>query len=119
MFAAGIMDHKHTGSIDANVTSDRHNELARELSRAGSQLLVNKDETLPIPNKPNLNIAVLGDAAHDHPIIAGGGSGAVTPPYIITVLDGISNRAAKEQGQTVSYGNTADLQKAKQLASSS
>ena len=41
-------------------------------------------------------IAVIGDDAERQPVISGGGSGGVIPPFIVTPLAAITERATKE-----------------------
>lgn len=86
MFTIGIFDHGSTGSLNNNVTSVAHNQLARELAGKAAVLLQNQDSTLPLDSSSGLKIAMLGSDCSDTPIIAGGGSGHVVAPYIITPL---------------------------------
>ena len=37
---------------------------------------------------------IIGDACFANPIVHGNGSGAVAPPYVITVLQGVESQAA-------------------------
>ena len=99
------------GDPNANVTSDAHNALARQLSAEATVLVQNTRSTLPLPHSPALRIAVIGDACYDTPIVAGMGSGAVAPPYIVTVLRGV--QAAVEgfggNGSTITYSRTSPV----------
>jgi beta-glucosidase len=79
-----------------NVTSAEHNSLAREIAGKSTVLLKNSGKLLPLtPNvvmsNSNSNnaacIAVIGDQS----VIAGGGSGHVTPYYTVTQSQGIQN----------------------------
>jgi beta-glucosidase len=106
MYAVGIFDRAPSGSISANVTSDAHNQLAREFSREATVLVQNTNGLLPLSANTIRSIAVLGDECSTAPIVAGGGSGAVSPPYIITVLQGILN--AVPHSVNVSYAGTSD-----------
>ena len=105
MYAIGLMDAppRPPGSVHANVTTPEHAELARNVSAASLVLLTNERKTLPL--RAAQRVAVIGDAAHNAPIVVGGGSGRVQPPYVATHLQGI--RAAAIAGG-VSYTPSGD-----------
>jgi len=84
-FAMGVFDNENNNSKANNVTSVEHNLLARELASASTVLLKN-DGVLPLSKVKN--IVVVGDEAIN-PTAHGGGSGAVSPYYTATPLDGI------------------------------
>ena len=129
MYSIGLFDDPHGGTfggkITNNVTSVAHNQAARDLAGRGAVLLKNDAGALPF-TKASLararaargdaasaaggppSIAVLGDAGSIAPIVGGTGSGRVTPPYVITALQGIANRAASEIGSdaVVKYAPT-------------
>jgi beta-glucosidase len=71
------------------VTSDAHNAAARQLASSAMVLLKNEG-VLPL-SQGLKNVAVIGGLARD-PIIAGGGSGQVFPPYKSAPLDAISSK---------------------------
>lgn len=102
MFAAGLFDRPASGSLSANVTSQAHNTLARNLA-ASSAILLRNTGALPLASTP-LRIAVIGDQAVK-PDIHGTGSGAVDAPYVVTPLAGITRRA---KGSTVKYYTSND-----------
>jgi beta-glucosidase len=56
-------------------------------------LLKNDSALLPLDSNTIQTIAVFGTTADVDPLIAGGGSSHVNPPYIITPLQGITERA--------------------------
>ena len=85
MFAVGIMDSPQTGNLTANAMSTAHSALARQLAGAGTVLLQNNKNLLPINPTTVKSIAVLGDQT----TVTGGGSGGVITPYVITPIDGI------------------------------
>jgi beta-glucosidase len=85
LIASGSMDRPITGSINANVTSEAHNQLARELAAAGVVLLKNENDMLPL--RPEQKVAVFGNV-----IAAGGGSGHVEGPYVASGYDGIKRK---------------------------
>ena len=106
MFKFGLFDIPPSPmrNPDANVTSPAHAALARELAGAGTVLLSNPRGLLPVSAAaPPRAILVLGDAGHRAPqcCLNGGGSGDVTPPYIVTPLQGITARAGA--ASTVTY----------------
>lgn len=86
MYEIGLFDNNYEGDPNANVTSDAHNQLARELASNSIVLLKNDQNILPLPYKDlGSCIAVFGDET----TVSGGGSGHVTPPYVITPTQGI------------------------------
>eukprot|EP00756_Hemistasia_phaeocysticola_P003291 Hpha_TRINITY_DN12167_c0_g2::TRINITY_DN12167_c0_g2_i1::g.82093::m.82093/K05349/bglX; beta-glucosidase len=89
LFAVGQFDNPLNGSLDNNVTSSAHNQLARDISAAGTILLKN-DGVLPIPASAK-TIAIIGTQAQA-PIVHGGGSGQVVPYYSVSPLEGIRSR---------------------------
>ena len=106
MFKFGLFDIPPSPlrNPNANVTSPARSALARTLAAAGTVLLSNPRGLLPVPAAaPPRVILVLGDAGHKTPqcCLNGGGSGDVTPPYIVTPLQGITARAGATS--TVSY----------------
>ena len=107
MFKIGIFDHGSTGSLENNVTSVAHNQLARQLAGAAGVLLQNKDSALPLDASKAYKIAMLGSDCSATPIVAGNGSGHVVAPYIITPLQGVTNRASADS--TVTYVDSSDV----------
>lgn len=91
MFRMGLFDRKPSGDITANVTSVEHNRAARKLAAASMILLKNDNDALPLQADKKMTIALLGSPAQD-PQTGGGGSGSVSPPYIITPLDAITRK---------------------------
>ena len=111
MYAIGLFDRAPTGNINNNVTSVAHNQLARDIAGKAAILLKNDDKTLPLQAGTAVkSIAVIGNACSAAAITGGCGSGSVVPPYIITPLQGITNRAQEHDSSiTVTYvaNNTA------------
>lgn len=77
-------DNPKTAS--AELSSDRHRELARDAAAAGMVLLKNERDLLPL--KTAKAIAVIGAGA-DLPTIQGGGSSQVAPDRIVTPLEAL------------------------------
>ena len=95
------MDDEHENSLSckffllSNVEHSRaHNILARKLATFGTVLLKNDEELLPLSSRLK-TIAVVGDDAELSPQVTGGGSGAVIPPFVISPLQAISEKAAQ------------------------
>jgi hypothetical protein len=104
MFQVGIFDVPNTGNFMNNVSTPEHSHLARVLATQGLILLQNNPvaginvPTLPLPTYlaatglSEFRIAVVGRHAHTLPIPAGGGSGGVSGPYVITVWQALALR---------------------------
>lgn len=88
MYAIGLFDTPAGGDPMANVTSDAHNKLAREIAATSTVLAKNDGDLLPL-SKDSLGecVAVFGDQT----TVSGGGSGHVNPAYVITPTQGIQN----------------------------
>jgi beta-glucosidase len=117
MYTIGLFDSPAQGSPVANVTSDKHNALAREIAAKATVLAKNENKALPLKASDYSNkcIAVIGDES----TVSGGGSGKVTPSYIITPAQGVKNalEAAGIKDATVQYINGTDVDAAAKLAS--
>jgi len=116
MFAVGIMDTPQTGDLSADATSAEHSLFARTLAEAGTVVLKNKNNTLPLDTTKLSKIAVLGKVAHNSLIYAGEGSGAVHAEYVVTPYEGIKTRA---HASIVEYKSGIILQEAILLAKNS
>jgi beta-glucosidase len=112
MYAIGMFDRQPSGDPKANVTSEAHNSLAREIASKSIVLAKNENNLLPL-QKDSLGdcLAVFGDEE----TISGGGSGAVRAPYIITPSMGIA-AALADTKTTVIYNNGKDLSEVTSLA---
>jgi beta-glucosidase len=102
--AEGQLDRTTTGSHDAVVTSEDHQDLAEQLSEQGTVLLKNDDNVLPIDDEQIGNVAVIGAAAQTNPIYTGGGSATVVPSGTVTPLEGIQHRAGGDVDVTYAAG---------------
>ena len=80
-----IEEHKKEGSCDYR----KHQELALQCAREGITLLKNEDQLLPIDCKKRKKIVVLGSYA-DRENIGDRGSSQVYAPYVVTILQGIT-----------------------------
>eukprot|EP00727_Mastigamoeba_balamuthi_P004227 m51a1_g13801 hypothetical protein (1062) ;mRNA; f:364023-367797 len=111
LFAAGLFDRRAEGSLDADVRSKEHSDLALRLSEASAVLLKNNG-VLPISRKAT--VALIGKPASEQPLVHGGGSGAVNPSYVVTALDGLLAAGVAE----VLYDGGSDVAAAAALAAS-
>ena len=105
--AAGLLNTTSTAARDANVTSDEHRALARELSARSHVLLHNDGGVLPL-GAATTRLVVVGDAAQLAPISGGAGSGQVVPARLVTPFEGIASRA-QPAGVAVSYFASDDV----------
>ena len=93
MYEIGVMDDTtDTGSLQNNVKTQEHTDLARKVAASSHVLLQNTDNTLPLSRTPpagtGYKIALIGAMAR-MPIVGGGGSGQVYPEKVITPYEGI------------------------------
>lgn len=73
-------------NVSANVTSAAHAALARRLAVAGTVLLKNEGGLLPLDPTTLCRVVIVGDPGDT---VAGGGSGGVVPPYVVSPLQGL------------------------------
>src|SRR4051794_37427688 len=102
--AEGQLDRTQTGSHDAVVTTDEHQDFAEQLSEQGTVLLKNQDGVLPIDDQQAGSVAVIGATAQTAPIYTGGGSARVVPSGTVTPLEGIKARAGDDIDVTYAAG---------------
>eukprot|EP01088_Endostelium_zonatum_P004366 TRINITY_DN155_c0_g1_i1.p1 TRINITY_DN155_c0_g1~~TRINITY_DN155_c0_g1_i1.p1 ORF type:complete len:686 (-),score=171.82 TRINITY_DN155_c0_g1_i1:99-2156(-) len=116
MFMVGIMDTPQTGNLAVNAMSPAHDRLARTLAAAGTILLQNNGNILPLATNLH-NIAIVGDDASLHPTAIGYGSGQVVLPYLVTPLQGITKYLNTLKSTTrVQYAASANMTGAKAIA---
>jgi beta-glucosidase len=117
MYTIGLFDNPPSGDPQADVTSEAHNTLAREISALSTVLLKNDEQNLPFTQVKTGSsgcIAVFGDAE----TVSGGGSGHVKAAYTVSPAQGIQN-ALTAMGVTdfsVYYNDGSDLNAAAALA---
>ena len=87
-----ITEDFQKGYSTSKVAGKEHTNLALEAARKGIVLLKNRDQALPLCRKKDKTIAVMGELS-DFPNIGDHGSSKVNPPYVVTPLQGIKNRA--------------------------
>src|SRR4051812_7765458 len=82
MFRIGLFDHPLPNPAtvkDAVVSTRTHLALSTRIAADGTVLLKNDGSLLPLSTHSVRSIAVIGDAASEHPQTAAGGSAAVLP----------------------------------------
>ncbi len=102
-----------TGYTRDRVACREHEELALEVARKSIVLLKNEGNALPIPRSEVQRVAVIGGLA-DQANLGDRGSSRVRPPYAITPLQGIRDRAGTSV--EVLYEKGDDLSRAVQVA---
>jgi beta-glucosidase len=102
MFRFGLFDHPPTGSLANVVTTPEHAAVGRQVAEAGTVLLKNAGNVLPIAPRSDKSVAVIGSDAGQYALTSGGGSAAVIAPYVSSPEQGIRKRGAAS-GVTVSY----------------
>jgi beta-glucosidase len=112
MFRYGLFDEPQPGNWNTNVRTAAHATFSRQAAEQGMVLLKNEHNILPLSE--NSSIAVIGTEGGTKPLAEGGGSSYVIPPYVISPLDGIRNRAGKKV--RVTYADGSDLAQAAKLA---
>jgi beta-glucosidase len=106
----GQLDRTTTGSHDAVVTNEEHQDFAEQLSEQGTVLLKNAGGALPIDEDATDSVAVIGAAAQNTPIYTGGGSATVVPSNTVTPLQGITARAGGDVDVTYAPGTAGTAQ---------
>src|SRR5205823_4783371 len=97
MFRIGLFDHPLPNPAavkNADVSTPAHLALSTKIATNGTVLLENARTLLPLSTRSVRSIAVIGDAASEHPQTAAGGSATVLPSQpVVTPLAGITARA--------------------------
>lgn len=104
MARVGLLDRPVAGSREAVVSTPEHQRLARDLAAAGTVLLKNAGRALPLETGRIGRLAVIGDAAREHPRLTGGGSAEVHPSRVVVPFDGIAARAGSNVQVTYARG---------------
>jgi len=106
---------QHIGNDDygrEKVACAEHAGLALEVARKGIVLLKNESTLLPLDREKTGSIAVIGELA-DTGNIGDRGSSNLRPPYVVSPLEGIRNKAGKPCGITFEDGgNISKVKKA-------
>ena len=91
---------------DLTTNSPESIQTALDVAREGIVLLKNEDNILPIDTRTVKNIVVVGKNAQGY--IFGSGSGKVTPPNPVSMLEGIQ-QAGQEKGVKIDYMSPAEF----------
>jgi beta-glucosidase len=94
-FRLGIYDAPPSGNENANVSTEQHVRLAREIAEQSIVLLKNRDNVLPLNAGRVKSLAVIGDDAGPHATVMLTGSAHVNVAKLSTPLDAITARASK------------------------
>ncbi|HEX7567256.1 MAG TPA: glycoside hydrolase family 3 C-terminal domain-containing protein [Anaerolineaceae bacterium] len=78
-----------------SVNTPQHQALARKLAEESITLLKNEGSVLPLFPEKIKSLAVIGMNAAQY-TISGGGSAIVTPPYVVSPLQGLKTRLGKD-----------------------
>jgi len=105
MIRIGLFDHRLPDPATVRntvVSTPAHQALTTTIAADGTVLLKNARSLLPLTARTVRSIAVIGDAASEHPQTAAGGSATVLPSQpVVTPLAGITTRAGA--GVTVTH----------------
>jgi beta-glucosidase len=93
MFRFHLIDHPPSGSTSATVTTPAHVTLSTEVAQAGTVLLKNAHNTLPLPASKAGRVAVIGPSASASPTYTGLGSSRTIPTRPVSPLRGIRRGA--------------------------
>jgi beta-glucosidase len=94
------------------VAGAEHADLALEVARKGIVLLKNESGALPLERESLKRIAVIGELAA-RPNVGDRGSSQVRPPYVVTALQGIRDRAGSVE---IEFEAGRDVARAMRLA---
>jgi len=89
MYRFRLFTDDTTGAIGDDVATAADAEVSNTVAEEGTVLLKNANHGLPLASAEPGGIAVVGPAAQDDPITAGGGSATVTEAHMVTPLAGV------------------------------
>ena len=95
---------------------DKHRALAQEVAEKSMVLLKNEQQLLPLDKNSVKRIAIIGELAKtanigDH------GSSRVTPPYVVTLFDGVQQYLATNgAGICITYDDGKNISRAAEMA---
>jgi beta-glucosidase len=111
MFTFDLFNNPPTGTTASPADTSASDAFARNVAERGTVLLKNAQHVLPLSSGTGTSIAVIGPDGTTAPLTAGGGSAFVRPPYVISPLTGITNRAGSA-ATVMSYAGTNPTQAA-------
>jgi beta-glucosidase len=101
LFRFNEFNNPPTGTTSTVVTTPADQAISNQVAEAGTVLLKNSANTLPLQAKGAKSVAVIGPAASAATTDTGGGSAFVTAPSSVTPLQGI--QAAAGAGTSINY----------------
>jgi beta-glucosidase len=108
MFRFNLFDNPPRGTISSVVTNPRHVRVSTEVAQAGTTLLKNRRNLLPLSARGGGRVAVIGPAAQPSAIYAGGGSAHVDPSRTVTPLQGLESVVKRGTRLTYTQGLPTD-----------
>ncbi len=110
MMDYNLFNDPPTGNLQSPATNPTDAAFAQTVAEDGTVLLKNSGPILPLTATVH-SIAIIGPDGSTSPLTSGGGSSHVTPPYVISPLQGIQS-AAPSGMQVTSYSGTDPTQAA-------
>jgi beta-glucosidase len=111
MFQFDLFNDPPPGNLSTPTNTDADDGFALNVAERGTVLLQNTGPILPLRTATTKTIAVIGADGTTAPLTSGGGSAKVRPPYVISPLTGIADRAGSAAAVT-SYSGTDPTQAA-------
>lgn len=108
MFAFGLVAHPPAGSVDTPVATPQQGVVALHDAEESIVLLRNQSAILPLRRASLGSLAVIGSDASTAPVTVGGGSAAVTAPYVITPLNAIQQALTSSTQLTYAPATSAN-----------
>ncbi|HET6871248.1 MAG TPA: glycoside hydrolase family 3 C-terminal domain-containing protein [Solirubrobacteraceae bacterium] len=110
MFDSGVFDNPLPTTPATEVSTPQHQQVATQVAEAGTVLLKNDHDALPISRHTH-SIALIGPTGNDAVFVTGGSAGVpLAPGQAITPAAGITSRAAQAGIQvTTVQGSNGDL----------
>jgi len=104
-FRFGLFDHPSPDTPGAVASTPANVAVAKTAAEAGTVLLKNASNLLPLDPSTVHSIAVIGDGAGSDTMSAGGGSATVAGTGTVTPYDGIKARAGSSATVTYAQGD--------------
>jgi beta-glucosidase len=107
IFASGVFDHPLPATPSTEVSTPQHQQVATQVAEAGSVLLKNDHQVLPLSGNVR-SIALIGPAGNDAVFVTGGSAGVpLAAGQAVTPQAGITARAASAGIQVTSVQGSA------------
>ena len=110
MFDSGAFDNPLPATPATEVSTPQHQQVATQVAEAGTVLLKNEDQILPL-SRHDRSIALIGPTGDDAVFVSGGSAGVpLADGQAITPAAGITSRAAQGGvNVTTEQGSAGDL----------